>query len=59
VSSENAGISMSNLLNSFGFGFQEFFGFEIVDGFSMVATGDVFMMKSLTRCEESVFKLEK
>jgi hypothetical protein len=59
VSLENACISMSDLLNGFGFGFQEFFGFEIVDRFSMAATGDVVMMKSLMRCEESVFKLEK
>ncbi len=36
-----------------------FFGFEIVDRFSVAALGDVVMMKSLTKCEESVFKLEK
>ncbi len=59
MSSENACILMLDLLNGFGFGFQEFFGFEIVDGFSVAAIGDVVTMKSLTRCEESVFKLEK
>jgi hypothetical protein len=55
VSSENACISMSNLLNGFGFGFQEFFGFEIVDRCSMAATGNVVMLKSLARCKELVF----
>jgi hypothetical protein len=45
-------------LNSFGFRFQDFRVFEIVDRFSLAATGVVVMTKALTRCEESVFKLE-
>ncbi len=60
MSSENACISMSDLLNGFRFGFKNFLFFlKIVDGISMAAIGNVIMMKSLTRCEESVFKLEK
>jgi len=59
VSLENAYISMSNLLNSFGFRVQEFFGVEIVDRFLVAAMGVIVMMKALTRCEESVFQLEK
>ena len=47
VSSENACVSMSNLLNGFGFGFQENLLFWNSRRILMAATGGVVMLKML------------